>query len=146
MSVTYLTHVKGHRSHTKPWNSHNTLGFLFHVQSSVLCHAGSAEDISIDSIGKQSRNIRFRSLANTALVIYHSIAQSCYCNLQFTMLAIYNSNESFLCQGMDCVALSQHDTKMSGQFHSKCTLCLVMLTNYCHYFYCLWWQYLSGKM
>lgn len=59
-----------------------------------MCHVVSAEDISGDNTSKFFRSTKFRSRANIALIIYHSLAQPYYCNLQFTMSAIYNSNES----------------------------------------------------
>lgn len=66
--------------------------------------------------------------------------------LQFTMLAIYNSNEclDFSKSGL-CTHQSVWHTKMPGQVHFQCTFYLVLLTNHYHCFHCLQMQYLLGK-
>jgi hypothetical protein len=61
--------------------------------SRTILHAASAKEINGDSSSKKRRNARYGSLANIPFVICHITAQYEYCNLQFTMLAIYNSNE-----------------------------------------------------
>lgn len=73
----------------------------------------------------------------------HNTTTAIY-NLQCWQFTIQMS--ALIFQRMDCVHISQYDTKMPGQVHFKCTFYLVLLTNHYHYFYCLRMQYLLGKM